>query len=295
MIPIYNPNQVALVIPTLNAAGWFEHWSKMWRLQRFQPSHCLVMDSSSTDMTCALFRSLGFEIVNIAQSDFRHGATRQQAVDLLPPEVQAIIFMTQDAILADENALLNLVCALDDPEVAAAYGRQLPHQDASPVASHARLYNYPEISHTKALADKEKLGLKVAFCSNSFAIYRRLALQAVGGFASQLTFGEDMHAAGRLLIRGWLIKYCAEARVHHSHNEGLAALWQRYRAIGQFHREEAWLLESFGNVSGEGKKYALAEMYYALRHAPHWAVISVLHTATKWLAYRAGVKGGRRV
>lgn len=42
------------------------------------------------------------------------------------------IFLTQDAILASPDALQQQVAAFDDPQVAATYGRQLAHANATP-------------------------------------------------------------------------------------------------------------------------------------------------------------------
>ncbi|BBI49658.1 hypothetical protein HORIV_20790 [Vreelandella olivaria] len=63
-----------------------------------------------------------------------------------------------------------------------AFGRQLPHPDASPIAAHARYFNYPDESRVVATADIPRLGIKTAFLSNSFAAYRREALSARAGF-----------------------------------------------------------------------------------------------------------------
>jgi rhamnosyltransferase len=87
------------------------------------------------------------------------------ALSHLPAGTDVVVYMTQDALLADPHALSRLVSVFPDPDVACAYGRQLPHADASPVAAHARLFNYPDVSRSVSLADKSYLGLKACFMS----------------------------------------------------------------------------------------------------------------------------------
>ena len=98
------------------------------------------------------------------------------------PEAEIIVFLTQDALLADPEAIERLLDAFADERVGAAYGRQLPHRDATPIGAHARLFNYPPVSQVRTLHDRGRLGIKTAFISNSFAAYRRNALLGWAAF-----------------------------------------------------------------------------------------------------------------
>src|SRR5690606_30066120 len=109
----------------------------------------LVVDSSSRDDSVQVARQHGFAVQVIAQQQFDHGATRNLACQ--GSTAQCVVFLTQDAILQDDTALEALVAALDDPAVAVAYGRQLPHEGANPIAAHARLFNYPERGYVSSL------------------------------------------------------------------------------------------------------------------------------------------------
>ena len=159
---------------------------------------------------------LGTKTIGLALSDVE----RQIAT---PLETIKRVKFTQDAA-----ALQALVAALDDPQAAAAYGRQLPHPDATPVAAHARLFNYPDASHTRRWSDAAEFGIKTCFLSNSFAAYRVQALREVGGFPANVILGEDMHLAARLLQAGYAIRYQAQAKVYHSHNYSWLAEFRRY-------------------------------------------------------------------
>ena len=181
----------------------------------------LVIDSSSTDDTVATAKAAGFEVKEISRADFNHGGTRQWAVESLG-DCEILVFLTQDAILANPQSLSALVSCMDDPKVAVAYGRQLPHRHAGAMEAHARLFSYGDATQRKDLSMRSTLGAKIYFCSNSFAAYRRATLLQLGGFRRDLILGEDAEFAARAVLAGYANVYCAEALVHHSHDYNVA-------------------------------------------------------------------------
>jgi rhamnosyltransferase len=250
--------------------------------------HGLIVDSSSDDRTDFTSLPEGFRCVQIAAADFNHGGTRNLALSHLPAGTDVVVYMTQDALLADPHALSRLVSVFCDPAVACAYGRQLPHADASPVAAHARLFNYPDVSRSVSLADKSRLGLKACFISNSFAAYRVVDLQALGGFPSSIILGEDMSVTARLLMGGKSVAYVADACAFHSHNYSVMQEFRRYFDTGVFHARSPWLLAEFGSVDGEGLRFVRSELAYLWRHAPGWIPSALVRTAAKLIGYRLG-------
>lgn len=256
-----------LSIPTLNAASGLSDVLQAVALQASLPKRLLLIDSSSEDQTVEIARAAGAEVLTIARSDFDHGGTRQLAVERLA-DVPVVVFLTQDAIPADEHAFERLVAAFEDESVAAAYGRQLPRDGAGAAEAHARLFNYPAESCVKSLADAAKLGIKTPFLSNSFAAYRVSALQDVGGFPRRSLFGEDMYVAAKLLVAGHRIAYVAEATVRHSHAYTLGEELRRYFDVGAFHAQNPWIMETFGTAGREGLAYVRSELGYAARNAP---------------------------
>jgi rhamnosyltransferase len=229
-----------------------------------------------------------FFLKKIPASDFNHGGTRNLALSHLPAGTDVVVYMTQDALLADPHALSRLMSVFADPAVACAYGRQLPHTDAMPVAAHARLFNYPAASRVVSLAVKVRLGLKTCFMSNSFAAYRVADLQAVGGFPSDVILGEDMSVAARLLMAGKSVAYVADACAYHSHNYSVMQEFRRYFDTGVFHARSPWLLAEFGSAGGEGLRFVRSELAYLWRHAPWWIPSALVRTAAKLIGYRLG-------
>ena len=277
---------VGLCVPTLNAGAIWREWLKR-TVPAAANARILVIDSSSDDETASTARLAGLEVLVIKRSDFDHGGTRQLALYTLS-DCDIVIFLTQDALVANDEALTNLVAAFEDPHVGAAFGRQLPHKDATPLAAHARYFNYPPVSRVVGNTDVPRLGIKTAFLSNSFAAYRREALLAAGGFPQGTILSEDMMAGARLLQKGWKLAYCADACVQHSHNYSLQAELRRYFDIGVFHSRERWLLAWLGKAEGEGKRFVLSEIRYLWRHAPWRLPEAAIRTLLKYAGYRLG-------
>lgn len=278
---------ICLVVLTRNPGTLWAEWLAALKLQTPMVQG-LVMDSASTDGTDFSTLPDNWQLQRIAVADFNHGSTRSQTLGHLPQGTEVVVFMTQDALLAEPHALSRLVSVFADPTVACAYGRQLPYVDASPVAAHARLFNYSDVSRAVSLADKAYLGLKACFLSNSFAAYRVADLQAVGGFPSDVILGEDMYVAARLLMAGKRVAYVADACVHHSHNYSVLQEFLRYFDTGVFHVRSPWLLQEFGSANSEGLRFVRSELAYLSMHAPHLIPSAILRTLAKWLGYKLG-------
>jgi rhamnosyltransferase len=279
---------VVLLVPTLNPGPEFQAWIAAVQSQTCQPGRVVVIDSGSTDGTLEACRAAGLEVHSVNRRDFDHGGTRQLGIDLFAHNATFAIWMTQDAVLNDPHAFAQLLEAFDDPQVAAAYGRQLPHHNATPIAGHARRFNYPDTSRTQTLADAPARGLKTCFLSDSFAAYRVNDLYSVGGFARRILCAEDMHLAARLLMAGKTIRYQAQACARHSHNYSWLQEFRRYFDTGAFHAHNGWMMKTFGGAQAEGRRYVRSELRHLASQAPWRLPDALARTAIKWLAYQMG-------
>ncbi len=279
---------VALIIPTRNAGAHLERLLPALARQTLQPDEFLVVDSSSRDDSVARLRDAGARVEVIEPGQFNHGGTRRWASQQVAADV--LIYLTQDAIPATPDTFARIVGALHgEPDIGVAYGRQLPHADAGLLGAQARRFNYPPVSRTKRLADAGELGIKTCFSSDSFSVYRRDALEAVGGFPEDVIGSEDAYVAARMLLGGYAVRYAADAEVHHSHDYRLLEEFRRYFDIGVFYGRERWIGEAFGAASGEGLRYVKAELQAVLAAGALWRVPEVLlRTAAKLLGYRIG-------
>ncbi len=284
-----NPKaRIACIVPTYN--GRNDLVRLLDSLEKQTASFDLfIVDSSSADGTGELARSRVANVVTIPSSQFNHGGTRQMMVSR-NPGYDVYVFLTQDAYLEDVSAIEHLVAFFEDEKVGAVCGRQLPHKDASPLAEHARLFNYPAASVVKSFEDAPVMGIKTAFMSNSFAAYRGAALLEVGGFPEHVIFAEDMYVAAKMLLGGWKVAYAGNASCRHSHNYSLQEEFRRYFDMGVFHAREPWIRERFGGAGGEGLRYVKSELkFLGLPRLYLWPS-AIFRNACKLLAYKMGQK-----
>lgn len=278
--------RVACIVPTYNGRQDFARLLDSLDKQSAQ-FDLFVVDSSSGDGTGELAHSRVKNFVTIPSSQFNHGGTRQMMVDQ-SSQYDIYVFMTQDAYLEDIYAIERLIIPFSDERVGAVCGRQLPHSNASPLAQHARFFNYPKTSQIKSLEDATALGLKAAFMSNSFAAYRSQALDAVGGFPEHVIFAEDMYVAAKMLLSGWKIAYAGGANCRHSHNYTLIEEFRRYFDMGVFHAREPWIRQHFGGAGGEGLRYVKSELSFLGISSLYLWPSAILRNACKLLAYKLG-------
>lgn len=279
----------SVIIPTYDGGPvWLESAKSIFE-QSIKPDVVYVIDSSSKDNTVAIAESYGYKVKVIPSAFFNHGGTRNGAVKDLS-ESDVLIFMTQDAILNSPTELEKLLSYFNDDSIAAVCGRQLPHDDANPLAIHARLFNYPEKSCVKSASDIPTLGIKTAFMSNSFAAYRTKVFFELGGFPENTILAEDMYLTAKMIKAGYKIAYCADASVKHSHNYTPWQEFQRYFDIGVFHAREPWIREELGGAGGEGIRFIRSELVFLCKKAPLWIPRALITSAYKLLGYKLGLR-----
>jgi rhamnosyltransferase len=281
-------SKIAILIPTLNAGQEWNSLLSSIDYQNIDISVKVIIDSGSSDETIFAARAHNFTCIRIEKENFDHGYARQLLAEAAK-DCDILIYLTQDCILSDNKSISNLVKAFEDPSVGIAYGRQLPRKGAKLLEAHARLFNYPKVSKVKSIQDIPDMGIKTASCSNSFAAYRREALDSVGGFPHNSIFGEDVIVGGQILLKGWKIAYVADASGYHSHDYSVVEEFKRYFDIGVFHRSNDWLLKEFGSASGEGVKYVKSEISTIAKNNPFLFPKMFASTLAKWIGYKLGL------
>lgn len=279
--------RIACIVPTFNGAPvWAKCIDSIYK-QSIEADIVYIVDSSSSDNTIQIAQSYGSYVTKITPIEFNHGGTRNMAAKNLA-ENDILVFLTQDAILASPDALMHLIAPFVDPDVAAVCGRQLPHDNANPLATHARLFNYPSESCIKSASDIPQLGIKTAFMSNSFAAYRSRVFFELGGFPDNTILAEDMYLTAKMIKAGYKVAYCAEAAVKHSHNYTPWEEFCRYFDTGVFHASEPWIRDHFGGAGGEGMRFIRSEFAYLWQKSPSWIPRALLTSGCKLLGYKFG-------
>jgi len=280
---------VQVIIPVHFPDQKFRACLTALKKQSMHDLRVLLIDSGSKQSDWLnLTHDLRAQIITIDEGEFDHGGTRQMGVEYTA-DADIHVFLTQDAVLSNENSLARLIAVFEDPQIGCAYGRQLPHMDADFFSAHARAFNYPAQSQKRSYSDRKRYGVKTAFCSNSFAAYRYSALSEVGGFPRHTILSEDMYVAAKMLQAGWSVAYAADATVKHSHNYTIAQEFRRYFDIGVFHEREAWIRADFGQAEGEGTRFVQNELCALLRHNLFLLPSMIARDLSKLLGYRLGL------
>lgn len=284
-------SSISVIIPTLNAEGLLPDVLRCLIAQSKQPAELIIVDSSSADATVELANAYGCVTFTVPRQDFDHGGTRNLGAKQAKGDI--LVFMTQDALPVDTDALANLVAPLSEESIAAIYGRHMPRNDASPIDRFARLFNYPPEKQIKGRDDLSKLGIKALFFSDVFSAVRKRDFEAVGGFPDEIITGEDMVLASRLIMNGWQVAYVPEAAVWHSHNYSPWRQLQRYFDIGASHAALSWLRE-LAPAEREGQRFVRELFRYLAKERLYgWFPAALADIGARWLGYRLGLASDR--
>ena len=279
--------EVDVLIPVYRPDGKLTELLKRLKMQNYPIHRVILMNTEEKHFPAELTGIWDrVEVYHLAKEEFDHGGTRDRGVRMSTADL--VLCMTQDAMPADETLIEELVKPFDDPEVWAAYARQLPNEDCREVEKYTRSFNYPEQSMVKTKEDLDRLGIKTFFCSTVCAAWRREKYLELGGFVKHTIFNEDMILAGTMIKQGGKIAYCAKAKVIHSHN---------YSAFQQFHRNfdlavsQTMYPEVFGGIrsESEGIKLVKKSLSYCIKIGKPWLMIQVVtQSAGKLLGYKMG-------
>lgn len=282
--------KIGLFIPTYNAGSDFEkvlnNIDKSLENVNFEVKK-LIIDSFSDDETVLIARKHNFRIEKISRNEFTHGEVRKRAAIYLS-DCEYIIYMTQDVFVNNKTieSLLNFIENHSDMVV--AYCRQeVDIEDTNVLEQRTKEFNYPKNSCVKTKQDIPNLGIKTAFSSDAFAIYRRKLLMKIGSFPKDIKYCADVFVAAKAIHSGFSVGYCADAFVVHSNKMNLKQKFVRYRNIGRFHKENVWIQKEFGSNEAEGIKLVLNEWQFLIEQKKAYLIpYSFFMNLIKFIAYK---------
>ena len=244
---------LSVIIPTLNAAKELPGLLDMLEKQSVRADEIIVVDSASDDDTVKICKAdNSVKLIQIERKDFDHGKTRDMA--LRESKGDIVVFLTHDALPADEYLLENLIKPIiNEKSIALSAGRQLPKPDSTHMERLVREFNYPEQSRIRSKEDLAELGIKTFFCSDVCCAYNKAIYLELGGFDYPLKTNEDMFYAAKVIHAGYRISYTADAMVYHSHNFTLKEQYRRNYIQGyEIEKRKDFL--NVGSYQGEGMK-----------------------------------------
>jgi rhamnosyltransferase len=279
--------RVSVIVPTRNGGRSLERLFRTLKEQTFKPVQILVVDSSSDDDTSSICKASGADFIQIDAKIFDHGGTRKLAATTADGDT--MVFLTQDVLFKDVDCLKNLIRPLEDPTIAASYGRQIPKEDDNPVEKFVRSFNYPSGEVIKEIDDLPRLGVKTFFFSNACSAIRKGPYEEVGGFPDKTIMNEDMFLAAKLIMKGYKIAYQPRAIVYHSHNYSLTKQFRRYFDIGVFFSTNRWI-KDVARSEREGIRFLKEEIIFLSANGQKdWIPYALVDTAIRFLGYRVGL------
>ena len=285
--------KVDVVIPTYKPGKKFSRLLKMLQRQTWPVGKIIVMNTEKSFWNEHGFEGIkNLEVHHLTKEEFDHGETRNRGMRFSRADI--VVFMTDDAVPADEHLIEALVKAFEQrgPEgeaVIMAYARQLPDKDCPLAERYTRSFNYPEESCVKTRADLEQMGIKTFFASNVCCAYDREKFWFQGGFIRRTIFNEDMIFAGKALLQDdYAVAYAAGARVIHSHNYNCRQQFKRNFDLAVSQADHP---ELFGCVrsESEGIRLVKSTARFLIRRGKPWLVPGlVVKSGFKFQGYRAG-------
>lgn len=225
---------IDVIIPTFNGGGTLRACLTQLLAQRTsRPFRVHVIDSGSSDNTLDIVRQFPVSLTQIANHEFSHGGTRNDAA--MRVDGECVVFLVQDAELADVNCLEMLVNAVSSNDIAGVFGREEPRSDAKLYSRWlaCRVNPATEELVTKTLSNSPQAWAEMspleryhlACFSDCFSCIRRDVLLKVP--FRNIPFGEDFDWAKRALLAGHTIAYEPRAHFLHSHDRSAKYVFKR--------------------------------------------------------------------
>ncbi len=280
-------SRVSVIIPTLDAGPLAEGLVAALCEQTPPPSELIILDSESADGTPDVFERAGAQVVSVSRKAFHHASVRNQGAMLAKGNI--LVFLTQDARPEHPEFLARLAAPLAAGEAAAAFARQRPRDEATPLERYARETNYPIQGRVVTQDDVARLGVRAFFFSNSASAVRRDVWERLGGFPGHTIMNEDMLFAEKLLRAGGRVAYAADAVAEHSHDYTVSQTFRRYFDIGVVFAQAPELDQT--SLGGEGFRYVGDLLrFLTARRLYTWVPKALLESAAKWVGLSLGKK-----
>jgi glycosyltransferase involved in cell wall biosynthesis len=221
------PTAISVVIPVKDGGEDLIRCLDGIRSQQFDGLiEIVVVDSGSGDGSVEVARERGALVHEIPAHAFSHGASRNLGARLATGEF--LVFISQDAYPVADDWLSRLIAPMRcNDRVAGVYGRQLPHDGASPPEVYFLNFLYGPAPRSQRVTGVDQLSMDTTLFSNVNSAIRTPIFERFP-FVEDIIMSEDQEWSRRVLLAGLEIAYEPAAAVRHSHNYTLAAAFRRF-------------------------------------------------------------------
>ncbi len=238
----------------------------------------IIVDSGSSDNTIKQISQFEVRSYTIPPDEFGHGRTRNIASGYAHGEY--LVYLSADAIPADQHWFRNLVNKLHNEEVGATFGRQIPYKDTPLMERFFIQKNYP--LEAKERYSSKRFHMNAFFSNVNSAIKRSLWLKIK--FSEDLIISEDYLWAKRAYDEGYKIEYVPDAAVYHSHKYNLIQVFKRYFDSGVSFSQ----MGLQPGVLRDGLGYFLEEMNYIMHENMFLLPYVICYDIFKFMGFFAG-------
>ncbi len=261
--------------------------------QEYRPYELLVIDSGSTDGSVELIRQAHpVHFLQIRPEQYNPSRVMNHGMELARGDFA--VFLNADATPQGAGWLGPLVSALQDPQTAAVFGRQIPRPDCQAVFArdYERCFG----------PNRESAAWEHFFSMVSSGI--RKDIWARRGFLEKMQYSEDDEYTRWCRAQGYRVIYCPESVVMHSHNytpaqaytrsfgeaKALAAVWTRSPGKINWFRTVlvGWSKDIFGDLRFCARTSRMREFPHAARVRWHQRRGRLAGFKAGWEFYRAG-------
>jgi GT2 family glycosyltransferase len=219
--------EVAVIVPNWNGRRWLAQCLRSLGEQSTPPAEIIVVDNGSTDGSLSLVDECTVPVRIIAlerNTGFAFAANR----GIEATAAGAVALVNTDVVLEPEWLERSLTVLQDDDGLAAVACKMLQMDDQDVLYDAGDILRRDGVCEQRGRFERDvgcydAPGDVFAPCAGA-ALYRREALEAVGGFDERLfSYLEDVDLGLRLRLAGWRCAYEPSARALHA---GGGSSWQ---------------------------------------------------------------------
>jgi rhamnosyltransferase len=208
---------VSIIVRSYNESWALRRTLPALKRQDYREWELIVIDSGSTDGSVEVIRRADpRHFIRIKPEEYNPGRVMNHGMRLARGDFA--VFLNADATPQGSGWLRPLVTALQDSQVAAVFGRQIPRPDCQAVYAH----------------DYERCfgpGRESAKWDHFFSMVSsglRKDVWSKRGFLETSRYSEDDEYTRWWRSQGYQVRYCPESVVMHSHNYTPGEVYQRF-------------------------------------------------------------------